>query len=1044
MERGDQVAFAKRTTTPDLSLQWWKTSYSACITGSAAESRTYGVTLPNCFSGDTEIITHLGVKRLSDIVGSSVKIPTIDNEWHDAEIKYFGKQILWEVKLNNGHTYKASGNHRWVIYSQSGKTHKIVHTQDLIPGMFVNDTFSGEVNYPDDLDGIRHGFVYGDGTCCSNIHTCANICGFKKTFMPRYFEGFKITEWADGTLYVGGQCSDGKKVPEYTLDKAYLYNFLRGYFAADGSVDADGYASITSSDFGNLSKVNDICWILGIKTTGVRQQYDNGYTGYRWIYNLTLRRDSLDSSFFLNPVHKSRFEAKPKKHIHRTTIKSVRCLHIEEDVYCPVEPITHTCTLGGGELTGQCVGYAWGRFAEIMNAYPTGLPAGDAGTWYSSDTTHEKSSDPQKPRLGAVIVWKKPGAAGHVAIVEEIERDSSGTVISVTTSESGWGNSWSNRFFTSKRYPPNYSSGSYQFQGFIYNPAVSKDESGTVDISNENHPARKFVAEAASHIGAGGHEWVQKNTSIGNSAWCAATMCAVAKACGYAGVIMPEANYWASGFGQDIIEKYGGEYHAGPMMGGSFTPQVGDIIEYSNAGNSGTYNAGTKYAAYHVGVVKEVVGDKVYTIEGNTDGGQYKQKEKDLNGSNIGWYARPDWTKVGGSMNVDGWSYGSGGDLYTTKSTRADASIREVGYLTSKGEPSIKATGVKLSVINYTGLLSKFVKTFGGSSNSSSGSPDSIDGLPAVPREIVSYLTGKGLNTAAAIGVIANIKAESNFNTAAVGDYGTSFGICQWHNNRGTAMKKMAGSNWASNLTGQLDYLWYELSNSYTSVLSALQSVPNTLEGAKSAADTFVRKFEIPADIEGQSKIRQSNAEEYWNMIVVSPTSSPSGDNSAAQGQITKRDGTKITQGTSVSIPSSVPQTGIVANYTSYTQFYGRWAGGTIQKQLSEIWAQQGKPHTHCVATISGYYLVAVTLKFGTTGDIISVVFKDGTYFNAIIGDSKGSNAGSEWGHYLGSQIDIIEWEAYGTDQSALRSGLNDAGFLGKKVDRIINYGSWL
>ena len=132
-------------------------------------------------------------------------------------------------------------------------------------------------------------------------------------------------------------------------------------------------------------------------------------------------------------------------------------------------------------------------------------------------------------------------------------------------------------------------------------------------------------------------------------------------------------------------------------------------------------------------------------------------------------------------------------------------------------------------------------------------------------KTTIRHLMGKGLNTAAAIGVCGNIKAESGFRTDAVGDNGTSFGICQWHNNRGSNMKKFVGSDWKNDLTGQLDFLWHELSNSYKGVLKSLKGVDNTKAGCKKAADVFVRKFEVPANVDKQSEKRQQNAVEYWN-----------------------------------------------------------------------------------------------------------------------------------------------------------------------------------
>ena len=691
----------------------------------------------------------------------------------------------------------------------------------------------------------------------------------------------------------------------------------------------------------------------------------------------------------------------------------------------------------------NCVGWAWGRFAEILGEYPTHLATGNAGDWYDETTVYQKTTDPYQPRLGAVIVWKP----NHVGIVEEIETDNSGRVVSIVTSESGWSSNvgWSNRFWTTKRYPPNYDEGRYSFVGFIYNPAVSSDATSVIDITSPEHPARKFVAEAEKHVGASGHAWVQSMTNIGNMAWCAATCCAVAKACGFAGVIMPEDDYVAPSFGEQIVKKYGGTRIDGPMCGNTDAmPQTGDLVIYQNKGDP-------YWDGQHIGIVRYVEGDVVHTVEGNTGNSEYKFKEKNRHGSGIGWYARPDWSKVGGSATI-----GTGTpryirrDLYDTSNDRYDASIREVCYLTPDCEPSILLTNVKLSVVNYTSMLAAVVKLLGGiieeiPGTGFIGSPDNIDGLPPVPREIVQFMQGKGLNTAAAIGIIANIKAESSFRTDAVGDNGTSFGLCQWHNTRNTAMRAVAGSNWATNLTGQLEYLWIELNqNYYIDLLHTLQSVPNTLEGAKQATDAFIRNFEFPDQVNRKSIERQGYAEEYWNMIVVvNSNAGPSGAVADAQMSITKQSGAVAVQGTTITIPDSVPQTGIIANFTSYTSWFTDWASGTTQRKLADIWAAQGKPNAHSIATINGYYLIAMKPTFGDVGDIVSVVLKDGTYFNAIIADTKGADSPSEWGHYFGNQVDIVEWEAYGSSQDVLRNGLEEAGWLNKAVGRVVNYGSW-
>ena len=137
-----------------------------------------------------------------------------------------------------------------------------------------------------------------------------------------------------------------------------------------------------------------------------------------------------------------------------------------------------------GAVLPNCVGYAWGRFMEILGNSPSfdpetedpvpTLSTSNAGLWYKK--TSDGYERGQEPRVGAVICWEKPGAAGHVAIVEEVKDDGS-----IVTSESGWRDKveydpvahfWvSHRTNTDGHWGA--SKNGYIFQGFIYNPAVT-------------------------------------------------------------------------------------------------------------------------------------------------------------------------------------------------------------------------------------------------------------------------------------------------------------------------------------------------------------------------------------------------------------------------------------------------------------------------------------------------------------------------------------------------------------------------------------------
>lgn len=609
---------------------------------------------------------------------------------------------------------------------------------------------------------------------------------------------------------------------------------------------------------------------------------------------------------------------------------------------------------------------------------------------------------------------------------------------------------------------------------------ASQNVSSLIPYGDSKHPASILVATFLAHVGSDGHSWVQSKTGISwNDPWCAATCCAVAKECGFAGINMPGDDWGAGTFGgqiagrPDVSHYYGGTRIMGPKYDNPAVPVPGDFILFQ-------WNEPEGWVCDHIGVVRKVDDSYVYTVEGNTEG-TLKEQSYRIGNTCIAWYARPDWTKVGGQMPVPGVSYpdvnlsskiisqGVTADgesestqfnlpLFSTENTKEDAIIREVCYITNSAKPSINKTGARLSLINFTGMLSKMYELGSGYSNSGSSglekvsvSTDNIDSLDPVGREIVSFFRSWDFTTAVGIAVYV-ISGDPERD-------GTAVGLLGWPKSRGSSMKQMCGGgdSYKTNLTGQLKFMLSELNSSYTSLLSTLRNIPNTKAGCTSAVTLILGQYLNITSPKSYLDSKVSKASECWDSIILASTNGLGETNYTAQTSIVMMSGKQVNSGTAVSIPTTVNQTGIIPNYTNYSYFRSRWSNYTIQKQLADIWDSQGRPESNKVATISGYYLVATTLTFGTTGDAISVVLEDGTYFNAIIADSKGggNDAAGEtniWGHYMGdgSSMDIIEWEATGptdsnyTDQSALRDALLQAGFLGKKVSKIVNYGSWV
>lgn len=160
-------------------------------------------------------------------------------------------------------------------------------------------------------------------------------------------------------------------------------------------------------------------------------------------------------------------------------------------------------------------------------------------------------------------------------------------------------------------------------------------------------------------------------------------------------------------------------------------------------------------------------------------------------------------------------------------------------------------------------------------------------------------------------------------------------------------------------------------------------------------------------------------------------------------GELTTKSGKKPALKKTVVVPTSLAQTGIIRNYTNYTYWYSRWAKNTTQRKLADIWNNKGRKSSRNIATIDSYYLLAMSPKFATTGDIVAIHLENGDIIKAILADAKGSDATSPWGHQFGSAVDIVEWESVGAGQSG-STRIELGTWENKKVVKVDNYGQWL
>lgn len=139
------------------------------------------------------------------------------------------------------------------------------------------------------------------------------------------------------------------------------------------------------------------------------------------------------------------------------------------------------------DVLANCVGYASGRFNEIIGTYKyTTLNCNAENFIERAKAAGLEISN--TPTLGGIMVWQKgtlssSDGAGHVAIVEKIIDDNT-----IYTSESGYN---SKAFWNTTRSKGTGNWGqasSYKFRGCIVNPAIKEEPTISFKVGDKVVP----------------------------------------------------------------------------------------------------------------------------------------------------------------------------------------------------------------------------------------------------------------------------------------------------------------------------------------------------------------------------------------------------------------------------------------------------------------------------------------------------------------------------------------------------------------------------
>lgn len=304
---------------------------------------SYAVGSHNCYLKSTKFITADGIKKFADFRdGDSVTVLTQDGTWKEAIVHYYGRQPMFEITITRGgveKTFVATRNHRWIL-SDGSVTDNLQIGDCLYPLQKMDDII---IDTKRKAEMFSLGFVLGDGYDHNN-NIEVKFCTAEKESYLDFFDmaGYHIGT-SNGFKYAWKKAVVSKQ--DFLNNKMwYVLSFedkrclFEGYLAADGSKTTNTKYVWTSDDR-ICSMIEDISALDGYHI--FKKKIQNRDTNYK--ENRVLYQYVLTTSYSNNTAWK--------------VINIAKGNHGNKDyeAWCVEEPETHTFTLDGGIVTGNCL-----------------------------------------------------------------------------------------------------------------------------------------------------------------------------------------------------------------------------------------------------------------------------------------------------------------------------------------------------------------------------------------------------------------------------------------------------------------------------------------------------------------------------------------------------------------------------------------------------------------------------------------------------------------------------------------------------------------
>lgn len=308
----------------------------------------------NCYVAGTQFITDKGVVDFTMLKeGEKVNVIDRNGEWREATVKKYGRQYMYKLTFDSGYKTKktvvCTRNHRWILKDGT-------FTDNIQIGDELIQTPEIRSNYKLDNFYWSLGFVIGDGcdvkkrskdrSRYTSTAMKVRLCGDKVKYIDRFLDcGWVINEYFDNgdktVSYRKGTVDTGFKNPLLDTElwrilPAYaLCSLFDGYISADGHFNSNGNIDITTSDERVKKLIETVAPLAGYHIWSMRTvKNSTNFKKDRTLYCYRLVKKQSSSRYWklvsIDPCG-------------------------ERIAWCVEEPVTHSFTLQGCMVTGNCL-----------------------------------------------------------------------------------------------------------------------------------------------------------------------------------------------------------------------------------------------------------------------------------------------------------------------------------------------------------------------------------------------------------------------------------------------------------------------------------------------------------------------------------------------------------------------------------------------------------------------------------------------------------------------------------------------------------------